>query len=103
MSYLRDREEWLDQLMAKDFDYDSAHPLIARMRHLAETSDSPATLAYIFNQRFGAPRTKIELFVEDEAIFVAFAEALTEDDRISRDLAVDLIEAVHNKIKSRVA
>jgi hypothetical protein len=97
MSKLKDKEEWLDELMSEDFDPHNAHPLVKRLREIAETSSSSATLEYIFNQKFGAPKSTTKVEVADASVFKALGEILPRhaDQSTCRAILLDLHAALN--------
>lgn len=76
MAFLKKKQEWLDELLQAEFDPTQAHPLVARLRELAETSNSSSTLEYIFNQAYGSPKSVVKHEVADDSVFEALGKVL---------------------------
>lgn len=95
LSVLKEKEDWLNQLLQADFDPQNAHPLVARLRHLAEKSQSSATLEYIFNQRFGAPKSTVVNVVENETVIKAGVSVINryiKDGLLTKDLGEQFLK-----------
>lgn len=96
MSVLKEKQEWLDRILSKDFDPNApdVHPLERRLREIAETSSSSATLEYIYNQKFGSPAAKIINEVSNESVFESLGRVLPShvDEKTARAIVIALYE-----------
>lgn len=96
LSVLQEKREWLEEVMAADFDITKAHPLVARLREIAETSNSSATLEYIFNQKFGSPASKIINEISNDAVFEALGRVLPQF--VDKPTAIAIVKAVNEDL-----
>lgn len=95
LSVLQEKREWLDRILSPDFDPSApgVHPLERRFREIAETSNSSATLEYLYNQKFGSPAAKIINEVSNEAVFEALGRVLP--NHVDKETAVAIVKELY--------
>jgi len=98
MSLLKEKEEWLERILSADFDVKTAHPLERRLREIAETSNSSATLEYIYNQKFGSPKTTIKAEVGDTDVFEALGRVLPL--HVDKETAKAILNGLYGELSS---
>lgn len=96
LSVLKEKTEWLDRILAPDFDVENAHPLERRLREIAETSSSSSTLEYIFNQKYGAPKATIKNEIGNTEVFGALGDVLPR--YMDKDTAMEFLKDLYAEL-----
>lgn len=95
---LMKRKEILEQLWDPNFDPSSpnVHPIIRRLREIAETSSSSATAEYIVNQVIGSPKTVVRYEVSDVTVFEALGKVLP--NFVDEETSIAILNALNGEL-----